>query len=313
MAGADKLWFEMGVKNETIKEFERTKKEALETGKVIGGITKELDYYRDNINKVKNAYYQLNTASSKLSSAMSVSKDPAEIKKMQEAISMIEKYRAELQKLEADKTRMMSKGAVSGFMNDNSFSLLQKTTNQYTKSVLQGVNASLRSEAQAANQASAANSRLVSAFDRVTEAGHRQNAMVGQLRNQLAMYFSIYGAENFLKSIIQVGGQFEVQHIALQSILGDAQNANTIFAQIKDLAVVSPFTFRDLTSYAKQLSAFSIPYNELFDTTKRLADISAGLGVDMSRLILAYGQVRSASVLRGQELRLTCSLNILAA
>ncbi|CAJ0600686.1 unnamed protein product [Cylicocyclus nassatus] len=34
-----------------------------------------------------------------------------------------------------------------------------------------------------------------------------------------------------------------------------------------------------------------------------LADASAGLGVDMSRLVLAYGQIRSASFLRGQEVR----------
>ena len=79
--------------------------------------------------------------------------------------------------------------------------------------------------------------------------------------------------------------------------------AETIFNRIKDLAVVSPFQFKELASYTKQLSAYSIPYEELYDTTKRLADISAGVGVDMGRIILAYGQVRSAAFLRGQELR----------
>nr|WP_240055992.1 tape measure protein [Bacteroides uniformis] len=79
--------------------------------------------------------------------------------------------------------------------------------------------------------------------------------------------------------------------------------AETIFNRIKDFAVVSPFQFNELASYTKQLSAYSIPYEELYDTTKRLADISAGVGVDMGRIILAYGQVRSAAFLRGQELR----------
>ena len=81
------------------------------------------------------------------------------------------------------------------------------------------------------------------------------------------------------------------------------EQAGVLYERIKDLAVKSPFQFSELISYTKQLSAFSVPYNELFDTTKRLADISAGLGVDMNRLVLAFGQVRSASVLRGQELR----------
>lgn len=103
--------------------------------------------------------------------------------------------------------------------------------------------------------------------------------------------------------MIQIGGEFEKQKIALRSILGDASKAETIFSQIKTLAVESPFEFKDLASYTKQLSAFSIPYEELYDTTKRLADISAGLGIDMGRIILAYGQVRSAAFLRGQEVR----------
>ena len=86
-------------------------------------------------------------------------------------------------------------------------------------------------------------------------------------------------------------------------MLGDAAKADEIFSRMKGLAVESPFTFQQLTSFTKQLTAYSIPYEELYETTKRLADISAGLGVDMSRIILAYGQVRSAEFLRGQEVR----------
>ena len=52
-----------------------------------------------------------------------------------------------------------------------------------------------------------------------------------------------------------------------------------------------------------QLSAYRIENDKLYETTKRLADVSAGLGVDMQRLILAYGQVKAANYLRGTELR----------
>ena len=69
------------------------------------------------------------------------------------------------------------------------------------------------------------------------------------------------------------------------------------------MALQSPFKLRELVGYVRELSAYRIETEKLFDTTKMLADVSAGLGVDMGRLILAYGQVRSASVLRGQELR----------
>lgn len=141
------------------------------------------------------------------------------------------------------------------------------------------------------------------AFGKLRESAGGANRYVSELTNQIMNYTSLYGLERLAKTMITIGGEFEKQHVALKSMLGDAREANEIFSQIKALAPISPFTFRDLTSYAKQLTAFNIPFDELYDTTKRLSDISAGLGVDMSRIILAYGQVRSASVLRGQELR----------
>lgn len=125
----------------------------------------------------------------------------------------------------------------------------------------------------------------------------------GALTNQMGALFSIYAAERFLKSLVEIRGEFEMQQIALRAILRDAEGADKIFAQLQGLAVKSPFQFKDLVSYAKQLSAFSVPIEELYGTTKTLADISSGLGVDMSRIIIAYGQVKSAAVLRGQELR----------
>lgn len=147
------------------------------------------------------------------------------------------------------------------------------------------------------------NEGLISSYNRVAEAGNRANRITIQLQNQIGAYAGLYGLERVLRSIVTIGGQFEVQHVALQNILGDVQQANILFGQLKELAIESPKTFMELTSYAKQLSAYQIPDNELYDTTKRLADMSSGLGVDMNRLILAYGQVRSAAVLRGQELR----------
>lgn len=125
----------------------------------------------------------------------------------------------------------------------------------------------------------------------------------GQVKNQLLNIFSIYALERFITGLYTIGGEFQKQQIALETIIGDSERAEIIFKRIKDLSIESPFQFKELMSYTKQLSAFSIPYEELYDTTKRLADLSAGLGVDMGRIILAYGQVRSAEVLKGTELR----------
>ena len=137
-----------------------------------------------------------------------------------------------------------------------------------------------------------------------------QLSIVGQLRNEFLGLYSIYAAQNFLRAVVDIGGELENQKIAMASILQDEGKATTIFNQIKKLAVASPFGVMDLNQYAKQLSAYSIPYNELYDTMKRLADISAGVGVDMGHIILAYGQIKAAKFLKGTELRQLTEANI---
>lgn len=137
-----------------------------------------------------------------------------------------------------------------------------------------------------------------------------QLSIVGQLRNEFLGLYSIYAAQNFLRAVVDIGGELENQKIAIASILQDEGKATTIFNQIKKLAVASPFGVMDLNQYAKQLSAYSIPYNELYDTMKRLADISAGVGVDMGRIILAFGQIKAAKFLKGTELRQLTEANI---
>lgn len=137
-----------------------------------------------------------------------------------------------------------------------------------------------------------------------------QLSIVGQLRNEFLGLYSIYAAQNFLRAVVDIGGELENQKVAMASILQDEGKATTIFNQIKKLAVASPFGVMDLSQYAKQLSAYSIPYNDLYDTMKRLADISAGVGVDMGRIILAFGQIKAAKFLKGTELRQLTEANI---
>lgn len=130
-----------------------------------------------------------------------------------------------------------------------------------------------------------------------------QHGYIGRLLIRMGLYSSIFTAVRWVKNIREVTAEFELQRVALGSIIQDAEMADKMFNRIKGAAVESPFEIKDLVSYTKQLSAFRVETDKLFDTMMQLADVSAGLGVDMSRLILAYGQVRAASVLRGQELR----------
>ena len=137
----------------------------------------------------------------------------------------------------------------------------------------------------------------------MTNGIQRQSRVMQGLTTMASMYVSVFGALRLVKQIRDVTGELEFQRISLGRLLQDVERGNYLFERIKEAAIESPFRIKDLVTYTKQLAAYRIEQESLFDTTKRLADISAGLGVDMNRLILAYGQVRAASVLRGQELR----------
>lgn len=131
----------------------------------------------------------------------------------------------------------------------------------------------------------------------------KQGTLLGRLKTLAGSYLSVFTAFRYVKSLVDVTGFFEQQQVALEGILGSASAATKAIGQLKQMALQSPKQFKDLVGDAKQLSAYGIEAQKLLPTVKQLADISVGLGVDMSRLVLAYGQVKSASVLRGQELR----------
>lgn len=136
-----------------------------------------------------------------------------------------------------------------------------------------------------------------------TSAYSKQAGMLDSLKRSFAAYTGLFAVARIVTKIREITGEFELQRVALGAIIQDKGRADQLFFQIQAKALESPFQIKELITYTKQLAAYRIETEQLFDTTMRLADISAGLGVEMDRLILAYGQVKAASVLRGQELR----------
>ena len=139
--------------------------------------------------------------------------------------------------------------------------------------------------------------------DRLNQKLKRTSRIASEVKSAMTGIFSIYAARELVSSLVRITGEFEMQKTTLAAMLVDLNASEKVITKIQKLAVESPFRFKELTTYAKQLSAFSVPAEELYNTTKMLADISAGLGVGMDRIVLAYGQVRSAAFLRGQEVR----------
>lgn len=135
------------------------------------------------------------------------------------------------------------------------------------------------------------------------KAYHEQSGYLQRLAQRMAAYWSVRQVTQFLTSVREVTAEFELQRVSLGAIIQDQQRANQLFSEIKAFALKSPVSILDLTKYTKQLAAYKIGVDELFDTTKRLTDVSVGLGVSMDRVVLAYGQVRATGYLRASEIR----------
>lgn len=170
------------------------------------------------------------------------------------------------------------------------------TTDANYKSMLEQINQAIAKHNQALTEAGVKSQQL---------ATRHRNLMdtAGQLSRQLALLFSVSQIEGYISKLAKVRGEFELQQRSLQAILQNKSQADQIFNKTVQLAVKSPFQIKELVTFIKQLAAYRIESDKLYDTTKRLADVSAGLGVDMGRLILAYGQVKAAAYLRGTEVR----------
>lgn len=160
-----------------------------------------------------------------------------------------------------------------------------------------------RHQLEIANTAAKVRNDLVRAFEQVNTRASKTSDIIRDLKSLFLQGGLVFGAQQFFNSIIRTGGEIVQQHIALRSIIGDIQKADELFAQTQQLALQSPFKFGELNRDVKQLAAFGVEANDLYDTTKRLADIASGLGVSFERLGLAYGQVKARSWLDGKELR----------
>jgi GH24 family phage-related lysozyme (muramidase) len=210
--------------------------------------------------------------------------------------------RARLRREENKKKNQTYEGAMA-------FSASAKTLNREIKAVknLEAARAKLsRTDQDYHQKLNAINKRIAEHnrnIERATAATREHNKALAAIGRGIASAFSVQAIRGYVNKMIQVRGEMELQQRSLQAILQNKDEANEIWQKTIDLAVRSPFRIKDLVTYTKQLAAYRVENDKIFDTTKMLADVSAGLGVDMNRLILAFGQVKAANFLRGTELR----------
>ena len=101
---------------------------------------------------------------------------------------------------------------------------------------------------------------------------------------------------------IKAAADWESMQASFTTLLGSADKANKLLADIKKTAETTPFTLTNLTEASKTLLAFGIAQEKIIPTMRMLGDVSGGNSEKLKSLTLAYAQVQSTGRLMGQDL-----------
>ena len=103
------------------------------------------------------------------------------------------------------------------------------------------------------------------------------------------------------KYAIQLAAGVEVAQVAFEVLTGSAEKASKMIAEMKALDARSPLSFIDIQQAGKTLLGYGVTAENVMGSLEKLGDISMGNADKFNSLSLAFGQVKAAGRLMGQE------------
>lgn len=261
--------------------------------------------------------------------ALSSSTIPKAQKKLQELIDLQNKYRGtkafdekQWNRLEAaidnvrDKIERLKKKGATG-STGSTYDTLVDIKNLMPENSIDEVAAKMKALRQVKAQDATETKLLSDEYQRLKRRQHelmgssvqltKSNNYLAQsfgyIRNRIVYALTLGAISNFIKQVYEVRGQYELLERSLGVLLNSFERGTQVFKELNQMAIESPFTLMELASGAKQLSAYNFEAKEVVDTTRRLADISAALGVPMERLVYNLGQIRAQTRLTARDAR----------
>lgn len=151
---------------------------------------------------------------------------------------------------------------------------------------------------------------IIGTTRRWTENNNAVTRSLNYMKNRLAFYFTVGASTQFVNNLIEIRSQYEMTERALGILVQSAERGSQIFKELSDMALVSPYTLIELSNAAKQLVAYDVAAKDVVDTTRRLADMSAAVGVPIDRLTYALGQIKAYGYLNARDARMFANAGI---
>lgn len=261
--------------------------------------------------------------------ALSTDTIPKAQKKLQELINLQNRYRgtkafdekqwnrleAAIDNVRAKLERLRKKGAVGS--TGSTYDTLVDIKNLMPENSIDEITAKIKALRRVKTQDAMETRALSDEYQRLKRRQHelmgssvqltKSNNYLAQsfgyIRNRIVYALTLGAVTNFVKQIYEIRGQYELLERSLGVLLNSFERGSQVFSELNKMAIESPFTLMELATGAKQLSAYNFEAKEVVDTTRRLADISAALGVPMERLVYNLGQIRAQTRLTARDAR----------
>jgi tape measure domain-containing protein len=118
--------------------------------------------------------------------------------------------------------------------------------------------------------------------------------------NLITNPIAIAGALGFAS--VKKGIENEKAEVSLEVLLGDADKASKLIAQIKNYGTKTPYETAGLLDNTKMMLGFGIAQEKIMPNLQMLGDIAMGDANKMQSLTLAFSQMSSTGRLTGQDL-----------
>lgn len=137
----------------------------------------------------------------------------------------------------------------------------------------------------------------------IEESGLSIEDMFKRIGAAVGVAFTFDQAKNFIRSVMEMRGQFQQLEIAFNTMLQSEEKATMLMSQLVETAAKTPFDLQGVAQGAKQLLAYGIAADEVNETITRLGDIAAGLSIPLGDLVYLYGTTMTQGRMFTMDLR----------
>ena len=126
---------------------------------------------------------------------------------------------------------------------------------------------------------------------------------MNKLKTMITGFIAAYGGKKLWDLLIGSNAEMEQYTTSLEVMLGSAEKASAMIAEMREFAAKTPLTLDNVISSGTLLMGYGADESNLIDTMTKLGDLASGNAEKMDRITLAYGQMLAKGKVTGEELR----------